>query len=381
MVICQALLIGAVFVVATRTETYAGVIISVLPAFFAPAVFGTGPRTELWAQKLGFSVLMAVLYFAYPILLGRRAGKRLEPHLAAVLASALLFAIGRQCFIDGELTSIIAILPIGEAAILAFLLWNLLQDEAPGERHQGRLALIAGAVLAFITAAIPLQLDKEWITIGWALEVAALAWLYTKVRHKGLAITSFGLALAVFARLTFNPAVFEYHARTGTPVFNWYLYTYLVPALALFAATFFFRQTEDRLVGGLPRISTFFPSFATILLFYLVNIQIADYFSEGPALTFNFTRGASFAQDVAYTLAWAVFAIALLAAGVILGNRPTRIASIGLLTVTILKAFLRDLPRLGGLYQVLSFVGLAISLALVAVAIQKFVLSKRPGAQ
>ena len=59
---------------------------------------------------------------------------------------------------------------------------------------------------------------------------------------------------------------------------------------------------------------------------------------------------------------------------------PARRASIGLLTVTILKAFLRDLPRLGGLYQVLSFVGLAISLALVAVAIQKFVLSKRTDA-
>lgn len=377
VIVCQALLIAAVLVVATRTRAFLGVPLSVFPAYFAAAVFGTGPRAELWDDKLGFGLLIGLFYFAYPVILGKRLGKRLEPHLAAVIASGLLFALGRQCFIDGNLESIIAVLPVGEAAILAFLLWSLLKDEAPGERHQGRLALVAGAALAFITAAIPLQLEKEWITIGWALEAAALAWLYTRVTHKGLAATSLGLAIAVFVRLTFNPAVFEYHARTGTPVFNWYLYTYLVPALAFFVAAAFFRKTDDRLAEKLPRVSTFLPAFGTITLFYLVNIQIADYFSEGPALTFNFTRGASFAQDVAYTLAWAIFAIALLAAGVIFQNRPTRIASIGLLTVTILKAFLRDLPRLGGLYQVLSFVGLAISLALVAVAIQKFVLAKR----
>ena len=42
------------------------------------------------------------------------------------------------------------------------------------ERDAGRLALVAGAVLAFVTAAIPLQLDREWITLGWALLAAAL---------------------------------------------------------------------------------------------------------------------------------------------------------------------------------------------------------------
>ena len=54
-----------------------------------------------------------------------------------------------------------------------------------------------------------------------------------------------------------------------------------------------------------------------------------------------------------------------------------RIAAIGLLVVTILKAFLHDLAHLEGLSRVASFVGLALALALVALAIQKFVLAKR----
>ena len=82
------------------------------------------------------------------------------------------------------------------------------------------------------------------------------------------------------------------------------------------------------------------------------------------------------AQDLSYTLGWAVFAIALLAAGVALRSRAARITSIALLVVTVMKAFLHDLPSLGGLYRVASFALLALSLAVVAVALQKFVLQK-----
>jgi len=113
-----------------------------------------------------------------------------------------------------------------------------------------------------------------------------------------------------------------------------------------------------------------------VLLFLLVNIEIADFFSRGPRITFAFA-GASLGQDLSYTLAWAVFAIGLLVSGVVLSSRVSRVASIALLVVTVLKAFLHDLAQLGGLYRVGSFIGLAVSLALVAVALQRFVLSQR----
>jgi uncharacterized membrane protein len=67
----------------------------------------------------------------------------------------------------------------------------------------------------------------------------------------------------------------------------------------------------------------------------------------------------------------------LLAAGIVIRSQPARIASLALLVVTILKCFIHDLARLGKLYRVMSFVGLAICLALVAIALQKFVLSAR----
>jgi uncharacterized membrane protein len=65
-----------------------------------------------------------------------------------------------------------------------------------------------------------------------------------------------------------------------------------------------------------------------------------------------------------------------LIAGIVSGSRGARVSALGLLLVTILKCFLHDLARLGGLYRVASLLGLAISLVLVGVLLQRFVMMK-----
>jgi uncharacterized membrane protein len=69
--------------------------------------------------------------------------------------------------------------------------------------------------------------------------------------------------------------------------------------------------------------------------------------------------------------------MALLAAGITLDNRPARIAAVTLMAVTTLKCFLYDLGSLEGLARVASFIGRAIALALVSLALQRFVLKTR----
>jgi uncharacterized membrane protein len=265
----------------------------------------------------------------------------------------------------------IGALPIGQAVLMLALVLRLLAIEPPGQRQLGRLALVAGAALAFITVAIPLQLDRQWITIGWALEGAALAWLYRRIAYRGLLVWSAGLCAVVFVRLALNPAVLAYHPRGGLPIWNWYLYTYFVSAAALLGAGRLLRATDDRIDEYL-RVSDCLIGGGTVLLFLLLNIEIADFYSTGPTLTFNFS--ADLAQDLTYTIGWALFAIGLLAAGIAGHSRSARVASLGLLVITVVKCFLHDLWRLGGLYRVGSFVGLAMCLAMVAVLLQRFVL-------
>src|SRR5207244_11953701 len=108
------------------------------------------------------------------------------PDCAAVLASARFFVSARNAFTAGGLGWAIGLVPVAAGGVLALLLRELLRLEPAGERDTGRVALVAGAALAFVTVAIPLQLRQQWITIGWALEGAALAWLYRALRHPGL---------------------------------------------------------------------------------------------------------------------------------------------------------------------------------------------------
>src|SRR5262249_8938292 len=137
-------------------------------------------------------------------------------------------------------------------------------------------------------------------------------------------------------------------------------------------ASWWYAKTDDEVLPGLPRASAMLPAAGVILLFLLLNIEIADYYATGPEITLRF--GVTLAQDLTYTIGWLVFGLLLLPATIYLHNRPGRIAAVALVAITACKAFLYDTGSLGGLYRVVSLVGLAFSLALVALALQKFVL-------
>jgi len=348
--------------------------IAVAPAWMA--VWQWQVRSDLetaWPQLLVLAGALYAVFVAYPFVSSARARLERDPYIAAILASAMAFVAGREAFEAAGLEWMVGVIPVIEGAALALLLRMLLRLQPPGERDTGRLALVAGAALAFATVAIPLQLDHQWITIGWALEGAALAWLYGRVPHRGLLFSAMALLAVVFARLAFNPEVFLYEPRGAMRIFNWYLYAYLICATAMLIAARWLAKTKDDLMAGI-RASGVLPVAGTVLLFLLLNIEIADYYAVGETITFRF--GATVAQDLTYTIGWLVFGMGMLAAGIYLGNRPARIAAVTLIAVTTFKCFLYDLSSLEGLARVVSFVGLAISLALVSLALQKFVLSK-----
>ena len=361
----HAILAIATLVLAARTEMHIVAVLSV-PFGAIGAMFShADPPGPLFT----FALVIYAIYVAYPLVLGARAKRALEPYLAAVLASIPFFFLARYAMRIGGLDPMIGVLPVAQALVMLVLVVRLVRMEPPTERQLTRLAIVAATALAFLTAAVPLQFEKQWITIAWALEGAALVWLYRRIAHRGLLAWAAALLAAVFVRLALNPAVLSYHAASDRPIFNWYLYTYLTCALAFFAAAHLAPRAYKRAIGAVNAA-------ATLLLFFLLNIEIADYFSSGPTLTFNFLS-SSLAQDLTYTIGWATFAIALLIAGIALHNRAARGAAIALLVVTIFKCFLHDLGRLGGLYRIASFLGLALALVLVSVLLQKFVLSRR----
>jgi len=119
------------------------------------------------------------------------------------------------------------------------------------------------------------------------------------------------------------------------------------------------------------------PVAGVVVLLLLLNIGSADFYAAGPTITFRF--GAAVSQDLTYTIGWLAFGLLLLAAGIFVKSHAARMTAVLLIAVTTLKCFLYDLGSLEGLYKVASLTGLALSLVIVALVLQRFVLSKAEG--
>lgn len=370
----QLLLLAGLLLVAARTGRHAVSLVAVATTAVAvaPTAFGHAAQAP---QALALAVTLAAAQLVAPWLQLRRGATSRLLLWAPVAASAVGLLLVRQALHALHLT-----VWVGPAALLlavALVPHLRLLTSGPGRltAERSRIVVVAGGILGLITAAIPLQLEKEWITIGWALLIPALAALHRRVPHRGLLAWMAGLAAAVTVRLALNEAVLHYHVRSGVPVWNFWLYAYGVPALALLLAARQLTRDEDRLLPGLPRLAPVFSALGTLLLFILLNIEIADALSSERYVQLRLH--GSLAHDLALTIGWACFAVGLLVAGILAGSKPGRVAAIGLLAVTVVKGFLFDLGHLQGLYRVGSFVGLAVCLALVAVVLQRFVLSDR----
>jgi hypothetical protein len=237
-----------------------------------------------------------------------------------------------------------------------------------------RLALLAwfgGATLFFITLIFPIQFDRQWITIGWALEGTALLWLFHRVPHPGLRLVGVGLLCAAFARLALNPAVLEYHARSATPILNWFLYAYGITAICLFVGSRLLAPPRQEVLGGNAQVAL--ATLGTVLAFLLLNIEIADYFTAtgSSALTFEFS--GNFNRDMTYSIAWALFGLILLVFGIGKKLTAVRYSSLALIGVTLTKLFFFDLSQLGQLQRIGAFVGVAVVLLVSSFLYQRFV--------
>ncbi|MEO8438883.1 MAG: DUF2339 domain-containing protein [Spartobacteria bacterium] len=316
--------------------------------------------------------LFLLLFVAFPFCSAEK--EKAWSWAISALAQALQFWLIYRAItlvFPNEKMGLLAALFILPAAIGVWALLKLYRAEpATGD---ARLAWQGGALLLFVSLIFPLQFEREWITLGWALEGLALLWLFGRVPHRGLRVVAVALLCAAFARLACNPAVLEYHKRTGTRIWNWYLYAYGITSLCLLAGARLFGNPRPTVAER--AAPALLGSLGTILGFLLLNIEIADYFSIGPTLTFSFS--GNFARDMTYSIAWALFALALIIVGMRIKQRAARYAGLVLLGVTMAKLFLHDLNDLNELYRIGAFVGVALILIAASFIYQRFLDPKR----
>jgi hypothetical protein len=319
---------------------------------------------------LGWYLIFFAAFAVFPFIFLKKFAGQSFPWAAAALAGLAQFLLIFRLVKIAWPNSVMGLLPAA-FAVPALLSLVVVLKTIPAETksRMTQLAWFGGVALFFITLIFPVQFSHQWITIGWALEGAALLWLFQRVPHPGLRLTGLGLLVVAFVRLAFNPAVLEYHARSATPIFNWYFYTYGLVTAALFAGTRLLAPPRQLVLKS--NAQAVLGSLGTVLAFLLLNIQIADYFSApGSTLTFQFS--GNFARDMTYSIAWALFALGLLVYGIVKKIPFARYAAMALLCVTLLKLFFHDLAQLGQLYRIGAFIGVAVIAMLASFAYQKF---------
>jgi hypothetical protein len=315
-------------------------------------------------------LVFLAIFSLYPFLFLRQFIGRVVPWAAVAMAGPLQFLLVHRLVKAAYPNEVMGLLPaVFTLPPLLSLVMVLKNVPTATKARMTQLAWFGGVALFFVTLIFPIQFERQWITIGWAMEGAALLWLFHRVPHAGLRLAGAGLLVAAFVRLALNPAVLDYHQRSPTVIFNWYLYAYGIVTVCLFAGAWLLAPPRHQIQRvNVPPILI---GLGTVLAFLLVNIEIADYFSEpGSTLTFQFS--GSFARDMTYSIAWSVVALILLVSGIARRIRALRYAGLALLGVTILKLFFHDLANLDQLYRIGAFVAVAAIAMLASFAYQRF---------
>jgi uncharacterized membrane protein len=207
--------------------------------------------------------------------------------------------------------------------------------------------------VAFITIAIPLKLDAQWITIGWLVESGMLLWLSVWSRADFLRyFAAFALILGI-ARLLFFDQI-----RAETLVFNMRFATYAV-AIAILGGIAVLGKRHAA------KEEAIFLQIAVVgvnaLALIALTLEVSDYFDRQ-----MITRGrlaAAYAQmnlarDFSYSAIWLLYGAMLMVIGFRRRSAFVRWQSLILIAFTICKVFLYDVSQLGGSYRIVSFIAL-----------------------
>jgi uncharacterized membrane protein len=307
------------------------------------------------ALTVAFAALFAAIFAVIPLAARSTASTRFSTHSTTLtllpLFNAAAFFLALYVMFEQEKATLTWYALALAAVYLG--LGSIIKNRASIEDAAFINLLHVAIAVAFITIAIPLKLNAQWITIGWLVESGMLLWLSTKARADFLRYFAvFALMLGI-ARLLFFDRI-----RAETLVFNMRFATYVVAVAILGGIAVLGKRhasqaeaifLEAALVG------------VNLLSLIALTLEASDYFDR--QMISNGRLVSSYAQvnlarDFSYSAIWLVYGAVLMAIGFQKRSAFVRWQSLILIAFTICKVFLYDVSQLGGSFRILSFIAL-----------------------
>lgn len=226
------------------------------------------------------------------------------------------------------------------------------------------------ALAATLTAvAIGVWFDGPAVAVGWAMEAAALGWLAVTRHNQWLGLGSAGLF--VIGALRLLEMLSRPLAVTSVAVVNTRT---LAVALVIGAALWVSRVLRQHEASSGPRDVLIVG--AHVLAIAWLSAEIHALFGQRAWLASADDRPvvvarAELFEQVALSVAWGCYAVALIAAGMVRRYAPARYLGIALFGLTIVKVMTRDIAELDRVYQMLSVLGVGGLLLLASYLYQR----------
>lgn len=234
-----------------------------------------------------FFALFYLIFLAYKLL--QKEKFVIDDIILLIINSFVYYGIG-YALLDNNKTAgqLLGLFTIGNA-IVHFIVSVIIYRQKLTDKNL--LYLITGLVLIFITIAVPVQLDGNWVTLLWAGEAALLFWIgrtknvtyYEKLSYPLMVLAFFSIFQDWgYVYNAYNP---ENPETRITPLLNVNFLSSI-----LFIAAFAFinilnqsRKYTSVLVsqkGILKIISFFIPAILLFTLFYAFRMEITNYWNQ-----------------------------------------------------------------------------------------------------
>lgn len=298
----------------------------------------------LLVATIGFLIV-----FDYTALrVSRNAGRIGRSELLLLVVPGLCYFLEGYHLLTANYAGWRGLFAAGVAATYLAAGWLVRQNQPDETRDPRPVLFCAGSALVLITAAIAIQFSGFRITMLWALEAAALAWLGSRYEISPLRIPVALLSAFVLLRLMIidAPAFTDPHALSllANPRFL----TCLVSASALGCAAWWLRRAVFAL-------APYVCAHAAMLFGLALENHSWALRNIDPA-------GQRSAIAVGLGLLGAAYGLAFVIAGVVTRTRLNRLLGLALLAVVVLKLYLADVWMMDRLSRIVAFGALGVLL-------------------
>lgn len=322
---------------------------------------------RLW-RTLAFATLFFVEFSALPVIHTQRLGRIRREQVLLVLLNAFWFLLALHDMLYREhrwaLTVAVLLLAAAHLAVAR----ALARSEA-GSPSIPQL-LFAGLALTFVTLAIPIRLEGEWIPMAWAVEGAVLVWSGFRTRLSQMRWAGLGLFGVATVRLAMFPLP-DPQRFLLNPRFGVFAITVACLGVAVFLAQRNRASQSDRERQAFDLVGLAI----NVLALWGLSMEVWDVCNR---MGSDVGIDAGLARQLGLSLLWTVYAAGLVVCGVRGSSPAVRWQGLALFALVVGKAFFFDLTYLQRAYRIVSFMGLGVLLVAVSFLYQRKLVAGQP---